>query len=201
MRRATPLAKNRACLRFNSTRVSRLPPGPHITPGRWRARIVAMHPARIKAQTCGVLGRVRFWRLVKKAIPPCPRLRSDWNESPCASKSIALKYIGGSDSKCMLLCQRMAVVAASYCTMAIGRVPSWNVSLFRVRCTAPVVRAPSISWVGHLERGWVFWMRIACFCLVFSVCLLTILRKEARQMVAEVWITNVDVRAVDSSCQ
>lgn len=88
-----------------------------------------VHPARIKTQTCGVLGRVRFWCLVKKTIPPCPRLRSDWNESPCVSKSIVLKYIGGSDSKCMLLCQRMAVVAASYCAMAIGRMPSWNVSL------------------------------------------------------------------------
>ena len=51
-----PLAKKRVRLRFNSTRVSRLPPGPHITPGRRCAPIAAMHPARIKTQTCGVFG-------------------------------------------------------------------------------------------------------------------------------------------------
>ena len=51
---ASLFAKNRACLRFNSPRVSRLPSLLRITPGSWRTRISPMHPVGIKTQTRGV---------------------------------------------------------------------------------------------------------------------------------------------------
>ena len=62
-----------------------------------------------------------------------------------------------------------------------------------------VARAPSVLLGGRF--GSRFGIRIASHssCLVSGTCLLMALRKEVRQVFAEIWIANIDMRAIDSS--
>ena len=62
-----------------------------------------------------------------------------------------------------------------------------------------VARAPSVLLGGIFGSRFGVLIATHSSYLVSGACLLMALRKEARQVFAEIWIANIDVRAIDSS--